>query len=135
LSTKSEHIDFLRYLRTCLKNFCVTKKSSIIKRAQHEYSLTRERNEGGELIELDLDDSSLNPEAVNESREIHQIILNCTNNLPQKHQEIFLKSAIEGKSGPKIAEELGITQGNVRIMLLRAKQMVRECLKRKEIER
>lgn len=80
------------------------------------------------LKELLSDDSSPDPEAVAQNRELHEIALAALNKLDETHKAVLVLRDIEGMSYARIAEVLGIEIGTVRSRLSRARTKLKDIL-------
>ena len=58
-------------------------------------------------------------------KEIKMIMENAIEDLPEKYRVIFVMREIEELSGRETAKILGLSESNVRVMLYRAKEMLR----------
>lgn len=63
-------------------------------------------------------------------RETRQLLDDALNQLEEKHRLVFLLRDVEGFSVRETAEQLGITEVNVKVRLLRARLALRELLTR-----
>ncbi len=80
------------------------------------------------LKELLSDDSSPDPEAVAQDRELHEIAIAALNKLDETHKAVLVLRDIEGMSYARIAEVLGIEIGTVRSRLSRARTKLKDIL-------
>jgi RNA polymerase sigma-70 factor (ECF subfamily) len=80
------------------------------------------------LKELLSDDSSPDPEAVAQDRELHEIAIAALNKLDEAHKAVLVLRDIEGMSYARIAEVLGIEIGTVRSRLSRARTKLKDIL-------
>lgn len=80
------------------------------------------------LKELLSDDSSPDPEAVAQNRELHEIAIAALNKLDEAHKAVLVLRDIEGMSYARIAEVLDIELGTVRSRLSRARSKMRDIL-------
>lgn len=80
------------------------------------------------LKELLSDDSSPDPEAVAQNRELHEIAIAALNKLDETHKAVLVLRDIEGMSYARIAEVLGIEIGTVRSRLSRARTKLKDIL-------
>jgi RNA polymerase sigma-70 factor (ECF subfamily) len=80
------------------------------------------------LKELLSDDSSPDPEAVAQNRELHEIAIAALNKLDETHKAVLVLRDIEGMSYARIAEVLGIEIGTVRSRLNRARTKLKDIL-------
>ena len=70
------------------------------------------------------------PDEIASRRETRQILSEALDELDEKYRLVFLLRDVEGLSTNEAAEALGITPGNVKVRLLRARLMLRERLTR-----
>jgi RNA polymerase sigma-70 factor, ECF subfamily len=80
------------------------------------------------LKELLSDDSSPDPEALAQNRELHEIAMVALNKLDEAQKAVLVLRDIEGMSYARIAEVLGINVGTVRSRLSRARAKLRDIL-------
>jgi RNA polymerase sigma-70 factor (ECF subfamily) len=80
------------------------------------------------LKELLSDDSSPDPEALAQNRELHEIAIAALNKLDEAHKAVLVLRDIEGMSYARIAEVLGIEIGTVRSRLSRARTKLKDIL-------
>lgn len=80
------------------------------------------------LKELLSDESSPDPEAVAQNRELHEIAIAALNKLDEAHKAVLVLRDIEGMSYARIAEVLGIEIGTVRSRLSRARTKLKDIL-------
>jgi RNA polymerase sigma-70 factor (ECF subfamily) len=72
-----------------------------------------------------------NPEQLYGKQEIHRIVENAIQSLPEIYREAFILRDVEELSAEEAAEALGITVGALKSRLLRARLIVRESLAEK----
>jgi len=70
------------------------------------------------------------PERLVEQHETVHLIERALQELDEKHRVVFLLRDVEGMSVRETAEELGLTEANVEVRLLRARLQLREELTR-----
>ena len=80
----------------------------------------------GHLRLLPID--SRNPEQLCISEEMVRIVRQCINQMPRIYGVALALSAFEELSNRQIAESLGVTEGNVRLRMLRARRQLRPIL-------
>lgn len=80
------------------------------------------------LKELLSDDSSPDPEAVAQNRELHEIAIAALNKLDETHKAVLVLRDIEGMSYARMAEVLGVEIGTVRSRLSRARTKLKDIL-------
>jgi RNA polymerase sigma factor (sigma-70 family) len=66
-----------------------------------------------------------------ENEEIKMILERAIEDLPEKYRVIFVMREIEELSGREVANILGLSESNVRVMLYRAKEMLKIDLSKK----
>jgi RNA polymerase sigma-70 factor (ECF subfamily) len=71
---------------------------------------------------------SQDPRELAAQRETRQLLQEALDELPETYRLIFMLRDIEGLSTDEAAESLGITPGNAKVRLLRARLMLREKL-------
>jgi RNA polymerase sigma-70 factor, ECF subfamily len=74
---------------------------------------------------------SASPETLVQQAETREQIEAILNSLDDKYRVVFILRDIEGLSVRETAESLGLTEGTVKVRLLRARLMLREQLTRK----
>jgi RNA polymerase sigma factor (sigma-70 family) len=125
---------FNAYLLTSLKRFCWRRGRKIRKRADNEGHLPPDASDSGIKLEFE-DASDVDIEEQTIQKELLQRLLptlaECFNLLPEKHRKVLYLRFWQGKSHKEIAEELGISEGNARVIQLRALRMLAECMKKK----
>ncbi len=70
------------------------------------------------------------PAEIAEQNELRRILDEAVQNLPENYRAVFLLRDVEGLSTKEVAEILGISEGNVKVRLLRARLKLREILSR-----
>lgn len=70
------------------------------------------------------------PEEIAERNEIRRILDEAIQQLPESYRAVFLLRDVEGLSTKETAKVLGISEGNVKVKLLRARLKLREILSR-----
>jgi RNA polymerase sigma-70 factor (ECF subfamily) len=70
------------------------------------------------------------PERLVERHETERLLDEALNQLDEKHRLVFLLRDVEGLSVRETAEELGLSEANVKVRLLRARLQLREHLTR-----
>lgn len=70
------------------------------------------------------------PEQLLERRETSRLIEDALRQLDEKHRLVFLLRDVEGMSVKDTAAELGLSESNVKVRLLRARLQLRETLTR-----
>lgn len=80
------------------------------------------------LKEFLSDDSSPDPAALAQNKELHEIAVEALNNMDEAQRTVLVLRDIEGMSYARIAETLGIEIGTVRSRLSRARTRLREIL-------
>ena len=68
------------------------------------------------------------PEQLVETREIRRLLDEALARLDEKHRIVFLLRDVEGLSIRETAESLGLSEGNTKVRLLRARLQLREQL-------
>jgi len=70
------------------------------------------------------------PAEIAEQNELRRILDEAIQQLPESYRAVFLLRDVEGLSTKEVAEVLGISEGNVKVRLLRARLKLREILSR-----
>ncbi|MFN3422227.1 MAG: RNA polymerase sigma factor [Armatimonadota bacterium] len=70
------------------------------------------------------------PAEVAEQNELKRILEEAIQQLPESYRAVFLLRDVEGLSTKEVADILGISEGNVKVRLLRARLKLREILSR-----
>lgn len=70
------------------------------------------------------------PAEVAEENELKRILEEAIQQLPESYRAVFLLRDVEGLSTKEVADILGISEGNVKVRLLRARLKLREILSR-----
>lgn len=70
------------------------------------------------------------PEHLVEQNEVRRLLDDALTRLDEKHRLVFLLRDVEGLSARETAEALDLTEGNVKVRLLRARLQLREDLTR-----
>lgn len=65
-------------------------------------------------------DESIDMDAGIYLEQLHKVLMNAIKTLPEREQKVIMMTYFENKSGDQIARILGITPGNVRVILHRA---------------
>jgi RNA polymerase sigma-70 factor (ECF subfamily) len=76
----------------------------------------------------DLEENSLRPDRWSEHREHYQVLLNGIGLLPEKRQQVFRMSRLEGLSHEQIAERLGIHKDTVAQYIVKAVAFLKSYL-------
>ncbi len=71
---------------------------------------------------------SSNPGKVHETKEFMTLFFQCLSGLPGRTAEAFAQREIEGLDTSDICRRLDITAGNCRVLLYRARMLLRKCL-------
>ncbi len=85
-------------------------------------------NEGDWLEENAPDLSTRTAEDRMEDRELGLAILECMQQLPKRHAEIFKKKTLEGYDTDTLCKEYRITASNLWVIIHRARKSLAECL-------
>ena len=104
--------DIRSYCAYMVRNACLN-----IMRSRKEYISTEE------ISDID---SSQDIHRTLEWKDMSGIIVKAMNRLPENQLKVFKLSMYGGFSNAEIADMLGITQGNVRILLSRARNKIKE---------
>lgn len=68
------------------------------------------------------------PEELVEQRQFIAAVERCLAGLPARLRQAFLLRELEGCSAEDVAERLSVSQGNARVLLHRARLLLRDCL-------
>ena len=74
------------------------------------------------------DDNRVSPEQELSRKDIHECIRGEIRKLPEDHRTVFMLSALGGLTDAEIAETLGISQGNAKVRLHRARQEFKKII-------
>jgi len=80
------------------------------------------------IQEQEMEERSLRPDALSESRQHYQVLLNGIGLLPEKRQEVFRMSRLEGLTHEQIAERLGIHKDTVAQYIVKAVAFLKSYL-------
>jgi RNA polymerase sigma-70 factor, ECF subfamily len=72
--------------------------------------------------------SLLGAEARLLSGEVAGLLREALDTLPPRHRDVIVLRDVQGFSSEEVAEQLGLAPGNDRVLLLRARVKVRQCL-------
>lgn len=75
-------------------------------------------------------DWSANPEVLAQQHDLKQVLSEAVEALPENYRLVFTLRDLSGLSVRETAEELGLSEGNVKVRLLRARLALREKLTR-----
>lgn len=96
---------------------------------RHEKTKPWQQSEQEELKIIQLPDTNYNePDRLYQKQELKMTIDNAIDQLPEKYRVIFVLHQSEDMSNRKIAECLQLTEGNVKVRLHRAKNLLKEIL-------
>lgn len=73
-------------------------------------------------------DSNENIHNIIECKDLSNMVMRAIERLPAEQKRVFKLSAFGGLSNAEIADILGITQGNVRVILSRVRKFIKEIL-------
>jgi RNA polymerase sigma-70 factor (family 1) len=82
----------------------------------------------GFLQEQELEENALRPDLVTENRQHYQVLLTAIGLLPEKRQQVFRMSRLEGLTHEQIAEQLGIHKDTVAQYIAKAVTFLRSYL-------
>jgi RNA polymerase sigma-70 factor (ECF subfamily) len=77
-------------------------------------------------LQFDIPDNALNPHDSAVQHEEHRKIRGILKKLSDTHREVLQLKFLEGFSNPEIAEIIGKSEGNVRVIQLRALRELRK---------
>ncbi|CAN5479051.1 RNA polymerase sigma factor [soil metagenome] len=98
----------------------------INKRKKYNYINLNDQEDKGLISYLPADD--MNPEEEASNNELKEALENVIDNLPPKYRTVFVMREIEKMSISETSESLRITEGNVKVRLNRAKELLRNNL-------
>jgi RNA polymerase sigma-70 factor (ECF subfamily) len=73
-------------------------------------------------------DKQMNPERIVIHREMQELLERAIDDMPEKYRIIYVLREIEGLANPEIAESLMISEANVKVILHRARILLKERL-------
>jgi RNA polymerase sigma-70 factor, ECF subfamily len=94
-------------------------------------SLAEVENAADQLSPRRFEPWNADPEQLYGKREVHRIVEDAIQSLPEIYREAFVLRDVEGLSAEEAAEALGITVPALKSRLLRARLMMREALAKK----
>lgn len=126
---------FPSFLLFCFKRFCNKAGEKLRKYYNRNQSLDKLKdNQGstkGTIDEPKLVDKPRELQKIVPSRSRYEAFSECRNKLTPALQEAVTLYYDEGLSIKEVAEELGITEGAVKVRLYRARLLLNKCMKRK----
>ena len=99
-------------------------------KAEVRITYNDDSNEGDWLEEQAPDHSDKNAEDLLENEELGVAILECMENLSEKHREIFKMKTIDGFDTEAICNEFAITPSNLWVIIHRARTTLAQCLEK-----
>tara|TARA_B100000287_G_scaffold430510_1_gene485928 strand:+ start:795 stop:1403 length:609 start_codon:yes stop_codon:yes gene_type:complete len=90
------------------------------------------KDEAGQNIELDIKDSSLNPNEITVKNEKKIIVRQLVNKLPEKYQNLVKLRYFEELSYKEIAQKTNSPLGTIKAQLFRARDLLFEIMKNKK---
>ncbi len=90
------------------------------------------KDESGQNIELDIKDSSLNPNEITVKNEKKIIVRQLVNKLPEKYQNLVKLRYFEELSYKEIAQKTNSPLGTIKAQLFRARDLLFEIMKNKK---
>ena len=100
----------------------------IISRNTIVSAVRRKLSQPAFLQQQDLEENSLRPDRMSESRQHYQVLLKGIDLLPEKRQQVFRMSRLEGLSHEQIAERLGIHKDTVAQYIVKAVAFLKSYL-------
>jgi RNA polymerase sigma factor (sigma-70 family) len=122
---------FRNFLLFCFERFCRDERQQLKQRSQRTVPLEKEsQTPAGETFELDwlIMDEKDEPETAAERREIRLALQRCIDALSPAYKTVIILHYFEEQSLTKMSVTLGLTEGNVKMRLYRARQKLAECL-------
>ncbi|WP_084703509.1 sigma-70 family RNA polymerase sigma factor [Bacteriovorax sp. Seq25_V] len=89
-----------------------------------------------EILESSFEDDGhwnkqfMDPSLLAQNNEIMAIIEQCMEHLPMLQRSAFMMKLVDGEESDFICETLGITDGNLRQLIFRAKAKIRDCIEK-----
>jgi RNA polymerase sigma factor (sigma-70 family) len=130
--------ELLPYFVRCFRNWCSKERRRRFTRARR--MPTRSLDQAVEAHEKDagfpplaLADPNPGPEARVVAADLLDILWDCTRDLPVRYRAV-VESVAGGRTYEEIAAGLAISRGAVKVRMCRARQMLRDCLRRKGAE-
>lgn len=114
--------------RACLKDVSDLKAYCMYVVRNACLNLIRDRKAFISIEEASNKDSEQDIHSEVECRDLSDAVKKAMDKLPADQKTVFRLSAYGGFSNAEIAEMLGISQGNVRVLLSRARGRIREML-------
>lgn len=110
-----EHISNLKqYCLSVVRNICL--------------NIIRDRKALVDINDYTYIESNEDIHNIIECRDLSNMAMRAIERLPAEQKRVFQLSAFGGFSNTEIADMLGITQGNVRVILSRARKFIKEIL-------
>lgn len=110
-----EHISNIKqYCISVVRNICL--------------NIIRDRKVFVDINDYTYVESNENIHNIMEYRDLSNFVMRIIERLPSEQKRVFQLSAFGGLSNAEIANMLGITQGNVRVILSRARKLIKEML-------
>ena len=98
--------------------------------AEVHINYSDDQNEGDWLEEMVADKSDKTAEDIMENTELGMDILECLDQINEKHAEIFKKKTIDGMETETICNEYDITPSNLWVIIHRARTALAACLEK-----
>jgi RNA polymerase sigma factor (sigma-70 family) len=126
-------VRFWGYLLVCLKRFCWAEGERIRRRRQQEQPPPEVETADGSRIELEFADPDpyTNPEKALELKELRELLTQCINELPFPLRQVFVLYYFQEWPIKEIANHLKISEALAKVRLFRARQKLRDCLRKK----
>lgn len=99
-----------------------------LRQREHRHPMLPLTSPEAETIAADADEQQLRPDQLLEQGEMSDCVLQFLTQLPDAQREVILLHDLEARSGPEIAEQLGISLANVKIRLHRARVRLKQAL-------
>lgn len=104
----------------------------------HARNLRRRHHRRGEGLnsltpEQQCDDAALALERALDEAQAHIALTGCMNTLGQTQRAVVVARFLEGDSGREVAQQLGLTAGNVAVILHRARGQLRSCIEASQV--
>jgi RNA polymerase sigma-70 factor (ECF subfamily) len=126
-----EEAQFSTWIYTIVVNLSKNRLKKITVRGQHE-ELTLDNPHDSESTHIKRDPVSDEPSVLEkiEKRETHEVVQTCINSLDDEFREVIVLRDIQGFSYDELSDMLKLKEGTVKSRLFRAREMLKNCLKR-----
>jgi RNA polymerase sigma-70 factor (ECF subfamily) len=129
-------VEFKAWLWGILKNMILGLRRKEL-RFQGTLPLIRESDDGSVVTMEPADEHSLTPEQAALRKETLERVCKCVNLLPAGPRQAILWYECSNDNGytlPEVAQQLGVPLGTFKSRLTRARELLRECLAREDLD-